>query len=147
MKAASGRARVSHQGPENKQRQWPESYLSARGHTVQTHSGCSASCKSTLAHARQRMLTVCSLTWRDGVKNQMVLQASSSTLLNRSVGVFIWRSKALLQSTGPFFFFLWSSGCGHNKHSHTAASTREICRTGGRVISTAAGKGSCRTGK
>lgn len=79
---------VSHRGLKGKQIEPLRPYLVARGRTIQTHSGWGASSKSTVAHAGQRRVTVCSLTWQQPVKytlsTKQLLQARSLTASMRA---------------------------------------------------------------
>lgn len=124
---------VSHQGQKDKQIEPRHPYLGARGRTMQTHSGWGASSKSTVAHARQRMLTVCSLTWREPVKyalsTKQLLQAAS---LTASMRAQTYKKKGRGGGQKILTTLLWSLGCNQNKQRKAAASTREICWPGGR---------------
>lgn len=74
---------VSYQDLKDQQTEPPCTHLGVCGHTIQTQSGRGAGRKSTVAHASQRMVTVCSLPLQEPVKyvlsTKQPLRASSLT--------------------------------------------------------------------
>ena len=134
---------ASHTEAQKANREEPlRPHLCARGDAIQTHSGWGARSKSTVAHARQRRVTVCSLTWQEPVKYTLgtnsflflfFLQASS---LTASVRVQSYKGGEGNTKDIQRLFY----GCIQNKQSKQLLQQEKSGGLASGIISTAAGK-------